>query len=186
MMTGVVKRASTTELPDRSGDRLESMRLAVQLHQGSYRRGTEGDRAVVDTADVILYWLIGVTLRMEFGQVVKQDTGQPTGTVFGGAMSQLHDDEKVSGTIGATDAKGFDVPDDPASTADDVVYASNDETIATITAGATPRDFDIVAGSVGSCVVSATIGDRVITQAIDVIPGDIAALSFNLGTPEKQ
>jgi hypothetical protein len=186
MMTRVVARGSKQEVVDRSGDRLTAMTLAAQLHQGHFERGREGNRALLDTAEEILFFLIGLTLRMEFGPVVNQGTGQPTGTVFGGLMAQLHDDEKVSGTIKAIDAKGFEVPDDPSSTADDVTYTSDDETIATIVAGATPRDYTITAGNVGSCVVSATIGDRVITQAIDVIPGDIAAMSFELGTPEKQ
>ena len=105
-------------------------------------------------------------------------------------MSQLNTSQKVTASVAARDAKGYDVPDDPTTDADNISWAISDESVATLSSSADGRSVEIVAGAPGSAVLSATVatgaGDRVVTHAIDVIPGDIAALEISVGEPTEQ
>ena len=182
MMTGVTARTGITE-PDRSGERLEAMRLAVALHQGSFTRGTEGDHAVLVTQREIFYELIGLTLNIEWGPVLDQDTGDPSGTQIGDGMPQFKDTDTVTGRIKLADRKGYPISDNPLDTGDDVQWSSNDENVVTVEASNGGRDFQLNFGAPGSAVLSATIGERVVTTAIDVTAGDIAAMEVEFDEP---
>jgi hypothetical protein len=188
MMTRVVARGSRQEVVDRSGDRLMAMTLAVQLHQGHFRRGTEGNRAVRDTADEIFYFIVGLALCIEWGPVTDQTTGQLQDALprSPGGHMQLKDSQQVAGHVKARDAKGYEIADNPLDTADDVTWSVDDTSIATVEASNGGRDFTLTAGAPGSCVLSGTIGDRVITEAVDVITGDLAALEVTFDDPTDQ
>lgn len=183
MMTGVAARASSTTEPDRSGERLEAMRLAVTLHQRSFTRGTEGDHAVLVTQREIFYELIGLTLSIEWGPVFDQDTGEPSTTQIGDGMPQFKDTDTVTGRIKLADRKGYPISDNPLDTADDVQWASDDESVVTVEASNGGRDFTLSFGAPGSAVLSATVGSRVVTTAIDVTTGDVAAMEVEFDAP---
>lgn len=184
MMTGVAARASNiTNEPDRSGDRLAAMQFAVALHQGSFTRGTDGDQAVLATSREIFYELVGLTLHIEWGTVVDQDSGEPSGTEIGDEMPQFKDTDTVVGHIGLADRKGYPIADNPLDDQDDVRHSSDNESVVTIEGSNGGRDFRLNFGAPGSAVLSHTVGSRVITTAIDVIPGDVAAMEVTFDEP---
>ena len=181
-------RATTDPPPvqDWSAERLQAAELAVELYRGEFVKRGDND-ALIETAGVIFHFLTGaVVAYFEFGTVLDQTTKYPTDDQFGGSMTQLRDTQQVTLTVRARDAKGFEVGDDPTTTADDVQWTSADESIATLVVGADNRSATVVAGGVGSTVASATMGAIVITQAIDVIPGDAVAMEFDVGDPTDQ
>jgi hypothetical protein len=186
MMTRVAARASTTSEPDRSGERLEAMQFAVALHQRQFTRGTEGNLAVLTTARWIFYELIGFAPCIEWGPVLDQDTGQPSGTEIGGSMPQFKDTDVVTGRIKLADRKGYPIVDDPLSGDDDVQWSVDDPNVATVEASNGGRDFTLTMGAPGSAVLSATVGGRVVTTAIDVITGDLAAMDVEFDEPSDQ
>jgi hypothetical protein len=191
MMTGV---AHDHDQPrrDLSVERSEAMALAVQLHEQTFASGDA--TAVRRTAQVIFDFLTeAITWEFVFGPVTHQDTGHVREIHFGGAVSQLHADEKVTFQIVAKDSRGNVVPDDPTTDADNVSFTLQEggDALLELTVGDDDRSGQLVAtGSLGSTVVTAEIntssGTRTITQAIDVIPGEIAAMEFIMGTPVKQ
>lgn len=162
------------------------MEFAVDLYRDEFvKRGD--DKSLTDTADVIFNWLVRPVMAFfEFGPVLEQDTKYPTSDTFGGSMTQLKDSQQVRITVKARDAKGAEVGDDPSSTGDDINWSSADTNVATVNM-ADPRNADIIAGNVGSTVVTATLPDGVVvTQAIDVIPGTATAMEFTVGEPTDQ
>lgn len=196
MMTGVVAPADPTpklSLTELAELRLVAMEHAVALHVEDF--DVDHDRIeLLNTAQTITYWLAyGPTFpTIIFNPVLDQTTGEATGNTFGGPMSQLHTDEKVTGTIRALDSRGFEVPDDPATESDNVTWTlqAGGEDVATLEVSGDSRSATLSAVAPGSTVLTADIqtpaGARVVTQAIDVIPGDVASLEIVMGTPVKQ
>ncbi len=106
--------------------------------------------------------------------------GTPT-TQKAGIPVQLHDNEQVVLTISETDAKGVPV------TADTLTWSTSDPTIATVTVDPTTTySATIVAGTVGSAVITVSDGTLSATEAIDVIPGPVAAITIGEGVPVPQ
>lgn len=194
MMTSVVAPADPPQAPDLSAVRHVAMAHAVTLHVDRFDGDSADHRDLLDTAIVIHYWLAyGPTFpTIIFAPVLDQVTGEATGNVFGGPMSQLHTDEKVTGTIRALDSRGFEVPDDPATESDNVTWTlqAGGEGVATLEVSGDTRSATLSAVAPGSTVLTADIatpaGNRVVTQALDVIPGDVASLEIVMGTPVKQ
>jgi len=99
---------------------------------------------------------------------------------------QLHDDEQVTLSVAVADAKGAAISDDPSRTDDDLQWSVADENVATLQVSSDTRSCTVVAGMPGSTVVTVTLGDLQATEAVDVVAGDAALLTFSEGTPEKQ
>ena len=98
-----------------------------------------------------------------------------------GVTMQLHDDEQVDFTVDATDAKGA------AVTGEQIAFSVDDTSVLTLTVSADGSTATVAAGTVGSGVLTATVGDLApVTAAIDVIAGDATAISLVEGTPTKQ
>lgn len=186
----MMTRVADPEVDDHADEHYQAMAFAVDLHRGDFDAGDAPD--VCDTANVIFRWLVPLTYHFTFGPVTDQSSGQPTGNTFGGTMSQLHDDEDVTGRVTARDAKGFEVSDDPTTDADNITWglAAGGDGVVTLTVDADSRGFSLSAVAPGSTVLTADIatvrGPRTVTQAIDVIPGGVETLEIVMGTPTKQ
>ena len=179
-------------LPDRTDARLLAMVQALALHHASWSElisdGTEdADAALRATATTIYDWYVGpVAIYVTIGTVVNQTTGQPTGTVLKGTPMQLHDDENVDLSVLVASAKGAPIADDPFSTGDDLTWEVTDSTVASLVVSDDTRTCTVRSGVVGSTVLTIGVGNAAATVAIDVIPGDAAAITVSEGTPYKQ
>jgi hypothetical protein len=120
-----------------------------------------------------------VIVRLRIGAVTNRRTGAPVAHTVGGATMQLHDDEQVSYTLSAVDAKG------QAISGDAFTASSDNETVVTITSQP-DGSFVAVAGTPGSATLTFGDGTLSVTEAIDVIAGDAVAISVTAGTVEKQ
>jgi hypothetical protein len=187
MMTGVT--AARGAVRDVQPERREAIELAVALHAG--KPGVPTNSAVTTTADVIFAWLLApVQWQLRAGPVFSQSTGRPIDRHLGDPM-QIHDDEGVVYTLDARDAKGQEVLDDPGTDTDNTDWSVNDSNLLTLSVDETTRKATVLAtGQLGSAVLSAVIntpnGQLTVTEAIDVIAGDIAAITLSAGTPFKQ
>lgn len=99
---------------------------------------------------------------------------------------QLHDDEQVTLSVSVADAKGAAISDDPSTTTDDLQWSVADQGVATLQVSADTRSCTVVAGTVGSTVVTIQLGSLSATEAIDVVPGSAALITISEGTPEPQ
>jgi hypothetical protein len=186
----MMTRVATPEVDDHTDERHQAMAFAVDLHRGDFDAGDAPD--VCDTATMIFRWLVPLTYHFKFGPVAYQDSGQPNGTTFGGTMSQLHADAFVTGDIIARDSRGNEVPDDPTTDTDNIDWelAEDGGNVVTLTVDENSRGFRLDPVGLGSTVLTATIqtsrGAREVTQAIDVIPGDVASMEIRLNAEQKQ
>jgi hypothetical protein len=99
---------------------------------------------------------------------------------------QLHDDENVDLSVLVASAKGAPIADDPFSTGDDLTWEVTDSTVASLVVSDDTRTCTVRSGVVGSTVLTIGVGNAAATVAIDVIPGDAAAITVSEGTPYKQ
>lgn len=146
--------------------------------------------AVLATATALFRWLIGgVTFTLTRGPVVRQDTGLPTGTVPGGPVSQIHDDEQYTLSVEVDSAKGNVIGDDPTTEADNLTWTvEGDEGIVSVEVSDDTRTAVVKAVDVGSVVVRIELNgtDLAVTEAVDVVAGPAALLKVTAGVPEKQ
>jgi len=194
-MVGIVSAEQGTPVigPDRTDARCLAMVQALVLYHSGWADliatdGTEdADAALKATATTIYDWYVGpVAIYVTIGTVLNQDTGQPTGTVLKGTPMQLHDDEKVDLSVIVTSAKGAPIADDPSTTGDDLTWTSDDSTVAGLAVSDDTRTCTVLAGVVGSTVVTVSLGELSATLAVDVIPGDAAVITIGEGVPSKQ
>jgi hypothetical protein len=170
-------------------ERTLALTQAVALHAGSFGGQAVEDqrKAVLATAQAFYYFLGGpASVVVTYGPIVKQNTEEPTGKA-GTAMAQMHDDEEFDIELTAADAKGVSVLDREGDTSDDPTFVSDDESVFTYrTYSDNPRKATVVAGTPGSAVGTVTLGNIVVTHAVDVVPGDIATVSIAEGEVRKQ
>ena len=193
-MVGTVSAEQDTPVigPDRTDVRHLAMVQALALHHAGWPelitgRPGDADAALRATATTIYDWYVGpVAIYVTIGTVLNQDTGQPTGTVLKGTPMQLHDDEKVDLSVIVTSAKGAPIADDPSTTGDDLTWTSDDSTVAGLAVSDDTRTCTVLAGEVGSTVVTVSLGELSATLAVDVIPGDAAVITIGEGVPSKQ
>jgi len=179
--------------PDRTDVRRLAMTQALHLHHDSWSDlitdvGTDNaDAALRATATTIYDWVTGpVALYVTFGTVVNQTTGQPTGTTVKGSPMQLHDDENIDLGVLVASAKGSPIPDDPATTGDDLTWTVDDDTVAGLVVSDDTRTCTVRSGVTGSTVLTIGVGNAAATVAVDIIPGDAARITVSEGTPYKQ
>ena len=73
-----------------------------------------------------------------------------------------------------------------AATADAFTATVDNDTVATLVAGADAKTFTIVAGLPGSAVVTITDGTLSVTEAVDVVAGAVATISVTEGAVSTQ
>lgn len=170
-------------------ERAKAAELAVELHAA--KPGKPDATAVTATADTIFEWLIAaITWRLRPGPVFKQDSGQLDYRKLGTPV-QIHDDEGVVYTLSALDSRGQEVLDDPTTDTDNAQWSVDNTDVLNLTVDDTTRKGTVLAnGPTGSGVLSTTIntanGPLVITEAIDVVAGDVATMTLTAGEVFKQ
>jgi hypothetical protein len=117
-------------------------------------------------------------IKIKVGLVVDQETGEPINPQPTGAEMQLRTNEQVTYTITALDSKGYVV-----DTVDFSGEIDNGDVAAITDNGNT---FLVVAGAPGSAVITFTDGTLTATEALDVVPGDVATISVVAGAAEEQ
>jgi hypothetical protein len=170
-----------------------SLRLHAQIEgEFALRPGVDRNETTLDaefdvrsTAETFYAWLNGTThLSLERGPVTKQTSGSPASTTLNEENAvQIHDDEQFTLTVHTTDSKGFE-------TADQIDWAVDDETVATLQVSADGRTCTVLAGTPGSAVITVTDSatDPVLsaTEAVDVVAGGTATISLTEGDVSKQ
>lgn len=178
-----------------------ALKVALELHEEigglHLREGMaeaetilRAEERVIRTAERFTAWLKGTRfLTLTAGTVVRQGTGQPTGThitIEGDNVPQLHDDEQVTLTANTADAKGA------PTTGDTLNWDTSDASVVTVVPATDGSNTAlVVAGNVGTGAM-VTLTDNsvtppiVATVAFDVIAGGTAAVNIEVGTPEKQ
>lgn len=170
---------------DVANDRLTSLMMAVELCKGTFQQMHTDDVTVV--ADKLFAYLGGpLVITLIIGPILDQATGRPTGNTTKGSPVQLHDDEKVTFTVAESDAKGANVSDDPTTTADDVSWTVDNAGAVALTVSQDTRSCELVAGTVGSAVLTVASGSLTATVAVDVIPAGAVALTVTAGDVSKQ
>lgn len=164
--------------------RMHSARLKALEFVADWTRptnGAAGISALLSDARTVAQFIEGTSaaIRIRVGPVRKQTTGTISVTQPGGPKMQLHDDEQVTYTLSAVDAKGFSVVGENFSA------TSDDTTTVTVTEG-DEGVFLAVAGNVGSAILTFTDGTLTVTEAVDVVAGDAATIQVTAGAPEKQ
>lgn len=95
-------------------------------------------------------------------------------------MAQLRDTEQFTLSVDVADAKGANIPDQPGAE-DNVNWSVDNSDVASLQVSEDSRQCAVVAGTVGSCVVTVALGDLFATLAVDVIPGAAARLTIREG-----
>lgn len=165
--------------------KLEALRLAVKLH-GPDPITPEAAGIVLATANVFAQWLGNpvVSLRIRPDHwTYNQGAGQYRPTEFKGDVMQLADNQQVSMTVEATDAKGF-----ATTEAGDVVvtWDTSDAAVVNLQPAANGMTCLAVAGNPGSALVTVSDGTNSGSLAVDVTSGPAVSLVVNAGTPEDQ
>jgi len=173
--------------------KLEALRLAVRLHGPDPITTPEAAGVVLATANVFAQWLgnpvVSLSIRPDPWTYNQWPHSQGAYlakyslTKLTGGVMQLADNQQVSMTVEATDAKGF-----AASEAGDVVvtWDSSDGTVVSLQPAADGLSCLAVAGSPGAALVTVSDGTNSGSLAVDVTSGPAASLVVNAGTPEDQ
>lgn len=165
--------------------KLEALRLAVELH-GPDPITPEAAGVVLATANVFAEWLGNPVVRLSIRPGIwtyNQGSNQYRPTEFKGDVMQLADNQQVSMTVEATDAKGFETNE-----AGDVVvtWDTSDGTVLSLQPAADGLSCLAVAGNPGAALVTVSDGTNSGSLAVDVTSGPAVALVVNAGTPEDQ
>lgn len=135
---------------------------------------------LLQVADQVLkFWLSPTTVRVSRGLIHKQDGSAPPREQEGSSMTQLHDDEQTTYTLDALDAKGYTV------SGQDFEATVDDSSVLAVTKQ-DDGSFLAVSGAPGSAVITFTDGDLTVTEAVDVVPGDVATIQVTAGDITKQ
>lgn len=115
-------------------------------------------------------------VRIRVGLIRKQDGTHPREQE--GSTMQLRDNEQVDYTIDSLDAKGYEVA------GESFTCTVDDESVVTVTQDGST--FTAVAGNPGSTVLTFSDGTVSATEAIDVVPGEVATITVTPGAVTKQ
>jgi hypothetical protein len=141
-------------------------------------------RNVVERADEYFEWLTRrtpATITLTVGEVEKQSQQEEQNPM------QIHDDEQFDVTLEVKDSKGFDIQGDQIT-----VTVDNNDVVSVQESQDSGGAYTIVAGNPGSAVVTFNAGtddnghEVVVTEAVDVVPGNVATVQIAEGTVSKQ
>lgn len=185
-------------MPDVNENRRLALQLAAELHRQQFAiRIDRGDLdganiGVRSTATSLYRWLIGPAfLTLRVGPVRDAD-GTTHPTIRKGGAVQLHIADtqgrpyEVDLTVEVRDALGNPITDDPAITTDDLIWTfDSGEGVVTTVVSPDTRTCTARSAQLGSAVLRVGLGESELsaTDAIDVIPGDAAAITIVEGTP---
>lgn len=156
--------------------RMAALHAAARIYQG-----TAQHHATQEAAIGFYQWLAQGPAPVRMTITVGTPTLQGTGTTPPeGSSMQLHDNEQVTYTLSETDAKGNPV------TGDTITWTVDNPAVVTLTPSADGYSCLVVAGTLGSAVVTVTDGTLSATEAVDVIAGPVAAISVAAGAVETQ
>lgn len=138
---------------------------------------------VKQAADEYFEWLtrrIPATISLAVGEVEKQPQQEEQNPM------QIHDDEQFSVTLTVKDAKGAQI------TGDQITVTVDNSDVVSAEALSDGSGYNLVAGNPGSAVVTFNAGtddnghEVVVTEAVDVVPGNVATVQITEGTVSKQ
>lgn len=138
---------------------------------------------VLERAHAYFEWLtrrIPATIALTAGEVTKQPQQEEQNPM------QIHDDEQFDVTLTVKDAKGATITGDAIT-----VTVDNPEVVSAV-ALADGSGYTLVAGTPGSAVVTFDAGaddngnEVKVTEAVDVVPGNVATVTITEGTATKQ
>jgi hypothetical protein len=140
-------------------------------------------RVLLDAAEEMFGFLAGnplAVIQIRVGLVREQADGNPSPVQPEGPLMQLRDTQQVTYTLAGKDAKGFDV------SGEQFTAVSLDEAVVTVTQDG--DTFTAVAGAPGSAIVtfSEAASGLSATEAIDVVPGDLATIDVVAGDVTEQ
>lgn len=171
--------------PDLPDTRRFAINEAISLHHHRYVDADDTariDRELRATAAAIFNWLTAepaATAEIEFDQPV---------TRKGDAVQiKIDAPSPLTGRIVLKDSRGNVIPDDPGTNLDDVLFSIAPEGPLALTVNDDDRSFALAIVDLGDTVltaeVSTTSGPRTVTEALQVIPGDVAEMAFEFDTP---
>jgi hypothetical protein len=183
----------TRVFADTSDERKLALAYAVRLHQAQFDESKPENLATLTgmllaSAGAIHRWLVGpAALFLTIGPILKQGTREPTGRQPGGSPMQLRDNEEVDVAVTVASAKGNVIPDQPG-VEDDLQWSVEEggEAVVELAVSEDTRVCTVRALDTGSAVVRVELGELFATVAVDVIPGEAALVTVNVGTPRKQ
>lgn len=182
----------TPVFADTSSDRTLALACTAKLYQAQFDESEPDDLASLTgtflaSASAIYRWLVGpAALFLTIGPILKQGTREPTGREPGGSPMQLRDNEEVDLFVSVASAKGNEIADQPG-TQDDLAWSvEGSEGVVEIETSEDTRTCTVRALDVGSAVVRVQLGELFATEAVDVVPGEVALVSISAGTPRKQ
>jgi|SRR6185312_4377432 len=165
-------------------ERIEVLRIASELHRERFTVGASNEEDVQTTANVWFTWLVSPTrLRVKFGPVIDKVTGEIDSPRLEGSPMQLLNTQKVTGHLDVVDRGGEDLPDNPDETLDDVTLAVDNEGVVSLDSRNGGRDFTLTTVATGTAIFTATLGDKVFTEAIDVIHSEADRLEVAFDEP---
>lgn len=181
---------------DYTHERELALSAALMLHgpelfaATAQSKGVEAaDKDLRGTATSIFRWLAGpVFLVLTIGPVTEQDTGEPVPEAFDGGrfMSQIRATQQFTAKVEAVDARGNVIGDQPG-TQDDLSWTVEGDSVLTLDVSEDTREAVVkAAGPVGSAVVRVTAGEAFVTEAVDVVPGEIALIRITVGEVTEQ
>lgn len=168
-------------------ERLEVLRIAAQLHSRTYLPGPVHDTAVLTTADTFWPWLISPTrIRVTYGPVTDKTTGLIISPTLEGPPMQLTNTQKVLVNVDVIDRGGEDLPDNPDTTEDNPVFTVDDPGVLEPQIQDDGRTCQLVTRRTGTAVFTITLGERVFTEAFDVLHSEADRLNVTFGEPQEK
>jgi hypothetical protein len=172
---------------DLTNERELALHHAVTLATDRFTGGPQADKELLATATSIFRWLTGpVAMFSSIGPVRDQTTGQPTGNPSKGNPMQITNTEEYDITINVADVKDVNIPDDPGTATDDIVWTIDNDDVASLRVSDDSRTCTVVGATQGSGVWTATLGDLFITGAVDVVHSAAAKMSAVEGAARPQ
>jgi hypothetical protein len=167
-------------------ERVEALRVAGQLHRNTYD-GVEDDRQVLATADRYFWWLISPTrIRVTYGPVTDKTTGRIISPTLEGPPMQLTNTQKVLVNVDVIDRGGEDLPDNPDTNEDNPGFTVDDPAVLEPQIQDDGRTCQLVTRRTGTAVFTITLGERVFTEAFDVLHSEADRLNVTFGEPQEK
>jgi hypothetical protein len=168
-------------------ERLAVLREAANLHRRSYRPDAQSDSTVAATAELLWQWVISPTrIRVTYGPVTDKTTGAVISPTLEGPRMQLTNTQKVTVTVDVVDRGGENLPDDPATTDDNPVFSVDDPAVLESQISDDGRECSLVTRSTGTAVFTVTLGDKIFTEAFDVLHSEADRLNVTFGEPQEK
>lgn len=165
-------------------ERTAALEAAVQTYKASPCYGSSPVRWVLNTANAYFDFIVGPTrLRVTFGPVLDKETGEVVATELKGSPMQLLNTQKVTGRVDVIDRGGEDLPDNPDVSTDDVGLSVDNESVVTVESADGGREFTLTTVATGTAIFTVTLGDKVFTEAIDVLHSEADRLEVQFDSP---